>query len=130
MNKRDFLVHSGGLVLTTTAISAPLGMGSRPAQAASAQAHWEALQGQVFACQTRLGRPIELTLSAVHTGAHHARLSRQAQFTVSFEGPRGRPLQEGIYALQHPQAGTTALHLTPVAHGELITYDAHFNLLS
>lgn len=138
MNKRDFLVHGGGVLLSGATMGAAWAArapanatpyeGATPA--ATQLARWQALQGLRFGCHTTLGRPVALILSDVIESTHAASHTGIEQFTLSFEGPRALPLRSGLYTLQHAQTGDVAVYLEPVGHGEHITYAAHFSLLS
>ena len=39
---------------------------------------------------------------------------RAAPFTLSFQGPQGLLLQQGIYNVTHPECGTAQIFLVPV----------------
>jgi hypothetical protein len=142
MNKRDFIVHGGGTLLAGAVCLPAMGRptpttSSNDASASATQAprgqprqqqDWQALQGQVFDTQTTLGRPVQLALSLVSASDAARADNALAQFTVTLQGPRALPLQAGLHMLHHPDTGPVALYLEPVAHGEQITYDAHFSL--
>jgi hypothetical protein len=142
MNKRDFIVHGGGTLLAGAVWLPAMG---RPTDTASSndasvlqadalrrqarqQQDWQALQGLVFDTQTTLGRPLQLVLSQVSASDAAPSETALQQFTVTLQGPRALPLQAGLHMLHHPDTGAVALYLEPVAHGEQITYDAHFSL--
>ncbi len=138
MNKRDFLVHGGGVLLSGATMGAAWAARA-PANATPYEgalttmpqlARWQTLQGLRFDCRTTLGRPVALMLSDVIESAHAAPHTGIEQFTLSFEGPRALPLRPGLYTLQHAQTGDVAMYLEPVRHGEHITYAAHFSLLT
>ena len=147
MNKRDFIVRGGGSLLAgavwlpamgrstetpssndvnASAADALRGQARQPHQ----QQDWQALQGQVFETQTALGRSLPLVLSQVSARDVASAGGALQQFTVTLQGPRALPLQAGLHMLHHAGTGPVALYLEPVAHGEHITYDAHFSLTS
>ena len=142
MNKRDFIVHGGGTLLAGAVCLPAMGRptettSSSDARASAADAlrgparqqqDWQALQGQVFDTQTTLGRPLQLILSQVSASRAARADTALEQFTVTLQGPRALPLQAGLHMLHHADTGPVALYLEPVAHGEQITYDAHFSL--
>ena len=138
MNKRDFLVHGGGVLLSGATMGAAWATrapaNATPYDSATAAtphlARWQRLQGLRFGCHTTLGRPVTLILSDVIQSAHAASHTDIEQFTLSFEGPRALPLRPGLYTLQHSQTGDVAMYLEPVGHGEHMTYAAHFSLLA
>lgn len=139
MNKRDFLVQGGGVLLSGATTMGTAWAARSPANAtpyagaiapAPHLARWQTLQGLRFGCHTTLGRPVALILSDVIERAHPASHTGIEQFTLSFEGPRALPLRSGLYTLQHSQTGDVAMYLEPVKHGEHITYAAHFSLLT
>lgn len=137
MNKRDFIVQGGGALLagattSTWAAHATDASATSGTQKASTttQAGWQALLGQAFSSQTKLGRPVTLTVIAVDGQATDGAAPGLTQFTVSFQGPRALPLKAGLHQLSHAQAGQVPLYLEPVHQGEHIHYDAHFSLLS
>ena len=54
----------------------------------------------------------------------------QERFSLVFRGPRGTPLQQGTYQLQHTQLGTFDLFLVPVGRDhDGVYYEAVFNRL-
>jgi hypothetical protein len=54
----------------------------------------------------------------------------QERFSLVFRGPRGTPLQQGTYQLEHTQLGTFDLFLVPVARDhDGVYYEAVFNRL-
>lgn len=158
MNKRDFLVRSGGVAVWggmplsgafAAASSDPMAFDAKPATDAPASADsvqmtspsslqdWQALQGSTFDVQTALGRPVQLTLTEVRRMEAIQPDLMSTQFTLTFTGPRGLPLSCGTHALRltvHPSAdrgdNITWVYLEPVQHGERIAYAAHFNLLA
>jgi hypothetical protein len=142
MKKRDFIVHCGGTLLAG-AVCLPtmarqsettLGDGTLADQTDALrgrpgrQQDWEALQGLSFDTQTSLGRPLKLVLSAVSGHGALFANSELDQFTVTLSGPRALPLQAGMHSLHHADTGSVRLYLEPVAHGDQISYDAHFSL--
>jgi hypothetical protein len=137
MNKRDFIVQGGSALLASASTSAA--WASHPSASpalpkphtppASAQASWQALQGQAFHSQTTLGRPVILSVLAVSEKLASNTATGLAQFTVSFQGPRALPMAPGLHQLSHPQTGPVQLYLQPVRQGDHIDYDAHFSLL-
>lgn len=143
MNKRDFILQSGGVLLSgaawlpTVGHACPSAASSGPAANAdrlvsldaghSLQA-WQALQGLSFGTHTTLGRPVQLVLSQVSVASGLRADTALAQFTVTLQGPRGMPLQAGLHSLHHPSTGPVSLYLEPHQQGEHISYAAHFSL--
>lgn len=138
MNKRDFILQGGTTLLGSSTMGSTWAMRTTPsspqdtalATSGSARSHWLAMVGQHFHGLTNMGRPVTLTLQAVHdhTSGHAA--NSLEQFTVIFRGPRSLPLKPGLHELTHPEAGTVHLYLEPVPLGEQFGYNAHFSLLS
>ncbi|MBI5925048.1 MAG: hypothetical protein HY836_05560 [Aquabacterium sp.] len=136
MNKRDFIVQGSGTLLAGVATSTWAAHATdasatpgTPEASTATQAGWQALLGQAFNSQTKLGRPVTLTVIAVDGQATDVAAPGLTQFTVSFQGPRALPLKAGLHQLSHTQAGQVQLYLEPVPQGEHIHYDAHFSLL-
>ncbi len=145
MNKRDFLIQGSGALLVGSGvgagISASIGAGVPPmprhaaapapnSAPSGSEAWWRALLGQPFEGHTTLGRPVTLHLHAVTPQPPARPDTTLEQFTVSFSGPRSRPLAAGTHTLRHPQAGAVALYLEPLRQGEHLRYAAHFSLLA
>ena len=142
MNKRDFIVHGGGTLLAGAVWLPAIGRPTETTSSNDASASrddamrgqvrrrkdWQALQGQVFDTHTTLGRPVQLVLSQVSASDAAPADTALEQFTVTLQGPRALPLQAGMHILHHASTGPMTLYLEPVAHGEQITYDAHFSL--
>jgi hypothetical protein len=56
--------------------------------------------------------------------------TRQERFSLLFRGGRDRPLQQGIYRMQHDQLGELELFLVPVGQDQSrVYYEAVFNRL-
>jgi hypothetical protein len=143
MNKRDFLVHSGGALLGATALkptwasaipsAAAAGEWTSPAKPAAPGTldAWQAFEGQGFAARSALGRPLQLVLTRLSPrGPTKAASGGLEQFTLAFTGTRNLPLPEGLCMLQHPATGPLQLYLQPARHGKTIVYTAHFSLLA
>jgi hypothetical protein len=144
MNKRDFIVHGGGALLAGAvclpAMARPsettLGDGALADQVDPShgqpvrQQDWRALLGLTFDTQTSLGRPLQLVLSEVGGSGAAPADTVLEQFTVTLQGPRALPLQAGMHWLHHAETGPVPLYLEPVAHGDQISYDAHFSLMT
>ena len=59
-----------------------------------------------------------------------AKVPQYESFSLLFHGAQARPLQQGTYVLEHPQAGKFDLFIVPIAAEQgMIHYQAVFNRL-
>jgi hypothetical protein len=149
MNKRDFLLKGStwlggasalalsgpGAVQASTSSSA---LRPAPLTRPGRHADWQAWLGQTFVGTTPVGLMCELTLAEVSQAADHLSAHALEQFTLSFQGPTSRRLQEGLQTLLHPEIGPVTVYLQAVAPASsasttaaphVAQYAAHFSLL-
>ena len=73
---------------------------------------------------------VEVTEKGAADGRQPWATARQERFSIVFRGPREKPLQQGMYQLQHDQLGALELFLVPVGRDhEGLYYEAVFNRL-
>jgi|SRR6266850_3629430 len=73
---------------------------------------------------------VEVTEKGVLDGEQRPAAARQERFSLVFRGPRGEPLQQGMYQMQHNQLGAFDLFLVPVGQDhDGVYYEAVFNRL-
>jgi hypothetical protein len=78
--------------------------------------------------------PVQLELVQVTPGetvvGSGARAQQYESFSLLFHGAQSQPLGQGTYSFEHPQLGTFALFIVPVAaEGGQLHYQVVFNRL-
>ena len=130
LDRRTFLAAStatlAGLSLTPGALLAAAGNKVASLESRLNKDTFTALLGQSFTINVG-SDPLVAELVRIDD----ATLSPQVeQFSITFRGPCGCRLTEGIYAVQHPQMGRIALYLKPVKEDLNSDYlEADFSLL-
>jgi hypothetical protein len=152
MNKRDFLLKGstwlGGasaLALSgpggaqASASASPSALQTAPLTGPVRRADWQTWLGQTFVGTTPVGLMCEMTLAEVSQAADHLSAHALEQFTLRFQGPISRRLQEGVQTLLHPEIGPVTVYLQAVAPSSsastaaaphVAQYAAHFSLLA
>jgi hypothetical protein len=73
---------------------------------------------------------VEVTEKRVTGGQRPSAATDQERFSVVFRGPRDKPLEQGMYQMQHDQLGGFDLFLVPVGRDhDGVYYEAVFNRL-
>ena len=58
----------------------------------------------------------------------HGHPERQEPFSLMFEGPKDRPLDQSTYVLVHPEIGEQGIFLVPIGErGDVRLYQSIFN---
>ena len=91
--------------------------------------HFEGHVGEAFELTCDAGvqtlKLAEATALAAHTPADGELTIRDGgPFSIVFEGDGAAPLEQGIYAIRHPDLGALNVFLVPIAHAR---YESIFN---
>ena len=85
--------------------------------------------GTEFAIDLGGGTVIQTLLDGVHRQASRSHGDRTELFSLTFVGPRDKPLPQATYSLEHPELGMLDIFLVPIgpdASGQL-RYEAVVN---
>jgi hypothetical protein len=87
------------------------------------RATFEALVDESWSVRVAHGEPVSVKLVRVTPGAS----GRPGEFTLEFDGPSDRPLEQGTYEFAHPRC-TSWIFVVPVARTPSgFRYEAVFN---